>query len=149
MSPRFRHRTFARRWYLASPSYHARVSLVLPMGKHLIEIALSNINDGFTRASNPRKPDCIRLRLLQYASLSEVLKGLLHYNGCGHRTLAVRRLHTFRSAYSRQWVKFPSPSFVLLIVTSSLMTDRRAGVRGKKTAKPSRLRSRKKAKSAF
>jgi hypothetical protein len=40
-------------------------------------------------------------------------------------------------------VRFPPPSFFLLIVTSSLITKGRAGVRGKKTAKPSRLRGRK------
>jgi hypothetical protein len=39
--------------------------------------------------------------------------------------------------------EFPPPSFFLFSVTSSLMTEGRAGVRGTKTAKPSRLRDRK------
>jgi hypothetical protein len=112
-----------------------------------------NIYGGFTGASNPLEPDCIRLRLLQYASLSEPPsegpKTLLYGDGCGHRALAVRRLHPFRDVSSRHWCSAPSPSFVLLIVTSSLMTAGRAGAGGKKSAKPSRLRGNKKAKNAF
>lgn len=87
----------------------------------------------------------LALNYLSYASGSLIGSLLLMRNACGHRALVVCGL----SSTHRPLGVVPSPSFVLLIITTSLMTDRRAGDQGKKRAKPSRLRSNKKAKYAF